>query len=115
MLLMKCTRKKCAKEDAAMDKAIEAIQKNTRKTKTNSDIETMYTGAVMQRRNRCVVTRCAKEVASDLRVAARASVRRCKDNKTACDVARRAKAMSKAAPPVNAKAYTTLVYDVARS
>ena len=106
--LMACTRTKCAKEDAAMNRAIEAFQKSKKKKTA------MYTGKTMQARNGCVVARCEKDVKADLRVAASAA--RCsKLNKAACDVAKRAAAMSKIGHKLDGRAYTKLVFDVARS
>ena len=112
--LVNCTRAKCAKEDAATNKAIEAFQKSKKK-KTTARIDAMYTGKAMQRRNGCIVARCEKDVKDDLKVAARASAVRCKLNKTACDVARRASAMSTTGHTLNGRAYTKLVFDVARA
>ena len=91
-----------------MNRAIEAFQKSKKKKTA------MYTGKTMQARNGCVVARCEKDVKADLRVAASAA--RCsKLNKAACDVAKRAAAMSKIGHKLDGRAYTKLVFDVARS
>ena len=113
--LMACTRTKCAKEDAAMNKAIEAFQKSKAK-KTTARIDAMYTGKAMQKRNGCVVARCENDVKDDLKVAARVTAARCsKANKAACDVAKRADGMSKIGHKLNGRAYTKLVHDVVRA